>query len=107
MSRIFEANDANFDREVLEADGLVLVDFSAAWCGPCKKLEPIVDEIASDYDGRLKVVKVDVDQARTSAARFGVMSVPTVILLQKGTVRDQVVGLISRQALAQRIDKAL
>ena len=107
MSQIFEANDANFEDEVLKADGLVLVDFSATWCAPCKMLEPIVHEIADDYDGRLKVVKVDVDQARTAAARFGVMSVPTVLLLHGGTVKEQVVGVTSKQALAQKIDKAL
>jgi thioredoxin 1 len=107
MSRIFEVNDANFEDEVLKADGLVLVDFSATWCGPCKKLDPIVHELAGDYDGRLKVVHVDVDQARTAAARFGVMSVPTLVLLQNGNVKDQVIGLTSKQALAQRIDRAL
>ena len=61
MSHVLKANDTNFDTEVMQSDRPVLVDFSAAWCGPCKKLEPIVDEIAGDYDGRLKVVKVDVD----------------------------------------------
>ena len=107
MSQIYEANDQNFDSEVIQADGLVLVDFSATWCGPCKRLEPIVHDIATEYDGRLKVVRVDVDQARTAAAKFGVMSVPTVLLLQAGAVKDQVVGLISKHALAERIDKAL
>ena len=71
--------------EVMQSDRPVLVDFSAAWCGPCKKLEPIVDEIAGDYDGRLKVVKVDVDSNPSTAARFGVMSVPTLLLVS-GTV---------------------
>ena len=107
MSQIFEANDQSFDAEVLQADRLVLVDFSATWCGPCKRLEPIVHEIAENYDGRLKVVKVDVDQARTVAARYGVMSVPTVILVKEGAVKDQVIGLLSKQALAERIEKVL
>jgi len=107
MSQILEANDSNFDSIVMEADGAVLVDFSATWCGPCKRLEPIVHEIANDYNGRLKVVKVDVDQARTAAAKFGVMSVPTVLLIQKGAVKDQVVGLMSKDALSARIDKIL
>ena len=107
MSQIFEADDSNFDSMVMQADGAVLVDFSATWCGPCKRLEPIVHEIASDYDGRLKVVKVDVDQARTAAAKFGVMSVPTVLLIQSGAVKDQVIGLISKDALSARIDKVL
>ena len=107
MSQIFEANDANFDSMVMQADETVLVDFSATWCGPCKRLEPIVHEIANDYNGRLKVVKVDVDQARTAAAKFGVMSVPTVLLIHGGAVKDQVVGLVSKDALSARIDKIL
>jgi thioredoxin 1 len=107
MTQIHNANDDSFDAEVLQAEGLVLIDFSATWCGPCKRLDPIVHEIASDYDGRLKVVKVDVDQARSAAAKFGVMSVPTVILMQAGAVKEQVIGLVSKQALAERIDKHL
>jgi thioredoxin 1 len=91
----------------MKATGPVLVDFSAAWCGPCKKLEPIVHEIASDYDGRLKVVKVDVDKSTNTAAKFGVMSVPTVLIVRDGAVRDQLVGLVSKQALADRVDKVL
>jgi len=107
MSDVLLATDQNFDVEVMQAEGPVLVDFSATWCGPCKKLEPIVHEIAGDYDGRLKVVKVDVDQAPGTAAKFGVMSVPTVLLFQGGAVKDQVVGLVSKQALADRVDKVL
>ena len=107
MSQVHEVSDANFENEVIEADSPVLVDFSATWCGPCKKLEPIVQEIAGDYEGRLKVVKVDIDKARNTAARFGVMSVPTVMLFHAGAVRDQVVGLVSKRALADRVDKVL
>ena len=107
MSRVIEADDASFDQEVLRATQPVLVDFSATWCGPCKKLEPIVHEIAGDFDGRLKVVKVDVDKAPGTAAKFGVLSVPTVLLVRDGTIRDQVVGLVSKQALADRVNKVL
>ena len=107
MAQIFEADDKNFDAEVIQADSLVLVDFSATWCGPCKRLEPIVHEIADGYDGRLKVVKVDVDQARTVAAKYGVMSVPTVVLVKDGAVKDQMIGLVSKQQLAERIDKVI
>ena len=107
MSQVVEANDANFETEVMQSDRPVLVDFSAAWCGPCKKLEPIVDEIAGDYDGRLKVVKVDVDSNPSTAARFGVMSVPTLLLVSGGAVKDQMIGLVSKQALADRVDKVL
>lgn len=107
MSQVMKANDTNFDTEVMQSDRPVLVDFSAAWCGPCKKLEPIVDEIAGDYDGRLKVVKVDVDTSPTTAARFGVMSVPTLLIVSGGAVKDQMIGLMSKQALSDRVDKVL
>ena len=107
MSQVLQANDTNFDSEVMQSDRPVLVDFSAAWCGPCKKLEPIVDEIAGDYDGRVKVVKVDVDSSPATAARFGVMSVPTLLLVSDGAVKDQMIGLMSKQALADRLDKVL
>lgn len=107
MSQVTEANDGNFEAEVLQAEGPVLVDFSAAWCGPCKKLEPIVHELAGDYVGRLKVVKVDVDNAPSTAARFGIMSVPTLLLVKDGAVKDQLLGLVSKQALSDRVDKVL
>jgi len=107
MSRVTEADDDNFDSEVLQADRPVLVDFSATWCAPCKKLEPIVHEIADDYDGRLKVVKVDVDRARSVAAKYGVMSVPTVLLVKDGAVRDQMIGLQSKQTIADKVAKVL
>ena len=107
MSQVHEANDADFEQQVIQADAPVLVDFSAAWCGPCKKLEPIVDEIAGDFDGRLKVVKVDVDSSPSTAARFGVMSVPTLLLVSDGAVKDQMIGLLSKQALTDRVNKVL
>jgi len=107
MSQIVDADDSNFDAEVLQAAGPVLVDFSATWCGPCKRLEPIVHELAGDYDGRLKVVRVDVDRSPSTAAKYGVLSVPTVLLLRDGAVRDQLVGVVSKQALADRVDRVI
>jgi thioredoxin 1 len=107
MSQIHEADDATFDAVVVKAGGAVLVDFSATWCAPCKKLEPLVDELAGEYDGRLKVVKVDVDKAPGVAAKFAVMSVPTLILFRDGQVMDQVTGLVPKRAIAQRVDKVL
>jgi thioredoxin 1 len=104
---VVNVTDQTFEQEVLAQPGLVLVDFSAAWCGPCKKLEPVVHEIAGEYDGRLKVVKVDVDQAPSIAARFAVLSVPTLMLFQGGRVRDQVIGVVSKSALLERIAKVL
>ena len=107
MSAIVNATDTNFESEVLANAGTVLVDFSAVWCGPCKKLEPIVHEIAAEYGERLKVVKVDVDHAPSTAARFGVLSIPTLMIFSGGKVKDQYVGLLSKKALADRVDKAL
>jgi len=107
MSDVLLATDQTFDSEVMQSEQPVLVDFSATWCGPCKRLEPIVSEIASEYVGRLKVVKVDIDQAPTTASKFGVMSVPTVLLIQGGAVKDQVVGLVSKQHLTDKVDKVL
>jgi len=107
MSQVHEANESNFETEVIGSEQPVLVDFTATWCGPCKKLTPIVEEFAKDYSGRVKVVKVDVDKAPTVAAKFGVMSVPTLILFQGGAIKDQVVGVLSKRALSDRVDKVL
>ena len=107
MSEIFEADDSNFESEVVQETRPVLVDFSAKWCGPCKKLDPIVHEIAGEYKGRLKVVKVDVDKAPATAAKFAVMSVPTLLLFREGKVRDQVTGLMPKRAIVERVDKVL
>src|SRR5262245_46067705 len=98
MSEIYEASDADFESVVVQAAEPVLVDFSATWCGPCKKLEPVVHEIAGEYNGRLKVVKVDVDKAPGTAAKYCVMSVPTLLFFQGGQVRDQLVGVVPKRA---------
>src|SRR4029079_1142942 len=103
MSQIVQATAQSFENEVLSSASPVLVDFSAVWCGPCKKLEPVVDEIAAEYDGRLQVVKVDVDHSPNIAAKFGVLSVPTLMFFRGGQVRDQYVGVLSKKALADRV----
>lgn len=107
MTQVIETDDASFDQTVLAATEPVLVDFSATWCGPCKKLEPIVREIAADYAGRVKVVKVDVDRAPSTAARFAVLSVPTLLVFHGGAVKGQAIGLLSKRALADLVEKAL
>ncbi len=107
MSQVINVDDSNFESEVVKSEHPVLVDFSATWCGPCKKLEPVVAEIAGDYDGRLKVVKVDVDKAPNTAAKFAVLSVPTLLLFNEGQVRDQVTGLVPKRAIADRVDKVI
>ena len=107
MSQIVEADDATFEAEVVNQTLPVLVDFSATWCGPCKKLEPIVHEIAGEYEGKIKVVKVDVDRAPNTAAKFAVLSVPTLLLFQNGQVRDQLSGVVPKRAITDRVDKVL
>jgi thioredoxin 1 len=107
MSSIVSATDSTFESEVLTSASPVLVDFSAVWCGPCKKLEPIVHEIAAEYQNRLKVVKVDVDNSPSIAAKFGVLSVPTLMIFHGGKVKDQYVGVLSKKQLADRVDKVL
>ncbi|MBU0741932.1 thioredoxin [bacterium] len=107
MSDLIHVTDENFEAEILNSEIPVLVDFSATWCGPCKQLTPIVEELAVEYAGRLKVAHVDVDHARDHAAKFGVMSVPTVLYIKGGTVTDSQVGLTAKEKMIEKIDKML
>ncbi|HPF35866.1 MAG TPA: thioredoxin [Candidatus Krumholzibacteria bacterium] len=107
MSGMIHVTDENFEAEVLQSDVPVLVDFSATWCGPCKQLKPIVEELAGQFDGRIKVAHVDVDQARNSAMKFGVMSVPTVLYMKGGKVQDQQIGLTSKDKMVEKINALL
>ncbi len=102
-----EVDDQSFETIVLKADRPVLVDFSAKWCGPCKKLDPVVNEIAVDYADRIHVVKVDVDRAPDTAARYAVLSVPTLLLFREGQVRDQIPGVLTKRALSERLERVL
>ncbi|MBX6377346.1 MAG: thioredoxin [Clostridia bacterium] len=104
---IVEAGDADFDKVVSEADVPVLVDFWAAWCGPCRMLAPVVEDLAQEYGGRVKVVKVDVDNNPATAARFGVMSIPTLILFEKGEEKQRLIGFRPKAELAQVLEGAL
>ena len=97
-------NDLNFDQEVLEADTPVLVDFTAAWCGPCKRLAPIVAEIADELTGKVKVGKLDVDESPMTAQRFGVRAMPTVMVFSKGELTNQQVGLVNKAKLLALLD---
>ena len=107
MAQVHEATDANFDQEVLRSETPVLVDFWAEWCAPCRAIAPIVKELASEHEGKLKVVKVDVDQSPQSAAKFGVRSIPNVILFQKGTVVGQLNGARPKSAFQELVQKVL
>jgi thioredoxin 1 len=95
----FDTN--NFESEVLKSDVPVLVDFTATWCGPCKQLAPIVDKLADELEGKVKVGKLDIDESRAIATKYNVRSVPTVMIFQGGVKKDQHVGLTNREKLVK------
>jgi thioredoxin len=98
-----DVSDANFDMEVLQASLPTLVDFWAAWCGPCRMIAPVVKEIASDQAGALNVAKLDVDQNPATATRFGVQSIPTLILFKDGQPVERIVGYMPKERLMDRV----
>jgi thioredoxin 1 len=105
MMKPVEVTDANFQNEVLKSDLPVLVDFWATWCGPCKMIAPIVEEIAGEYSGKLKVGKVDVDSNQQIAMQFGIRSIPTLLVFKGGKVVDQLIGALPKKALIEKISK--
>jgi thioredoxin 1 len=102
-----ELTDANFQTEVLKSDLPVLVDFWAVWCGPCKMIAPVVEQVAKEYDGKLKVGKVDVDANQQTAMNFGIRSIPTLLVFKGGKVVDQIVGAVPKGALTDRLSRHL
>jgi thioredoxin 1 len=105
MKTATEGNEANFESEVLQSNQPVLVDFWAEWCGPCKMLSPVVDEIVLEQAGRVKVAKVNVDSNPGLAARFGIQSIPTLLYFVGGEVRDQTVGVQGKRAIVAKLEK--
>jgi thioredoxin 1 len=100
-------SDAEFEREVLQSEQPVLVDFWAAWCGPCRALAPIVDEVASFYNGKLKVMKMDVDANTATPMRYGIRGIPTLLLFKGGKVAEQLVGFVPKDMIDKSIVKML
>jgi thioredoxin 1 len=102
---ILEVTDGNFDQAVLKSEQLVMVDFWAAWCGPCKALAPIVDEVAAAYNGKIKVGKMDVDRNPTTPQRYGVRGIPTLLIFKGGQVKEQIVGYVARDVIEKALNK--
>lgn len=100
-------NDSNFEQEVLKSDTPVLVDFWAPWCGPCRMLAPVIEELAKEYEGKLKVAKLNTDEAPQTSAAFKISSIPTVLFFKGGQVVGQSIGLQSKAALQEKINSIL
>ena len=107
MSEPIALTDDNFSDEVLSAELPVLVDFWATWCGPCRMIAPIVEELSSEYEGKAKVCKLDVDTAQKTAAGFGIRSIPTLLIFKEGKVADQLIGAVPKQQIAEKLDASL
>lgn len=103
MSNPVKVTDGNFNREVIKADKTVVVDFWAEWCGPCKMIAPIVKSIASEYSDEVKVAKLNVDENQSTAARYGVQSIPTMIVFEDGKVKDKIIGYTPKGRLVKKL----
>lgn len=99
--------DDNFESEVLKSDIPVLIDFWAIWCGPCKIIAPIVEQIAEEYNGKLKVGKLDVDSNQESSIKYGVRSIPTLLIFKNGQVKETIIGAVAKQNILQKINSLL
>jgi len=98
-----EVSDQSFEQEVLKAEGKVLVDFWAAWCGPCRMMGPVIDEIAGEYSDKIKVCKLNVDENPDTAARYGVMSIPTLLVFENGQVVNKLVGFRPKEDIISQV----
>ena len=107
MSDPIALTDDNFSQEVLSSDTPVLVDFWAAWCGPCRMVAPIVEELAREYAGRAKICKLDVDDAQKTAGEYGIRSIPTLLIFRDGKVTDQVIGAVPKTQITEKLDATI
>jgi thioredoxin 1 len=98
-----EITDANFDAEVLKSPVPVLIDFWAVWCGPCRMIAPIVEELAGEFDGKAKICKLDVDNNQNTAMNYGIRGIPTILIFDKGNVVDRIVGVVPKQNIVEKL----
>jgi thioredoxin 1 len=99
--------DDNFDEEVIKSDKPVLIDFWATWCGPCKMIAPIVEELVDEYEGKAKIGKLDVDNNQQTAIKFGVRSIPTILIFKDGKLKDTIIGAVPKGQIVQRLNSAI
>ena len=102
-----EITDENFESEVIKSDKPVLIDFWAVWCGPCKMIAPIVEELASEYDGKVKIGKLDVDSNQQTSIKFGVRSIPTLLLFKDGKLKDTIIGAVPKKNIVDKLNTVL
>ena len=99
--------DGNFEQEVIKSDKPVLIDFWAVWCGPCKIIAPVVEELASEYEGKIKVGKLDVDENQQTSIKYGVRSIPTLLIFKDGKVKDTIIGAVPKAQIIKKLDAAI
>jgi thioredoxin 1 len=102
-----EITDDNFEMEVIKSDKPVLIDFWAVWCGPCKLIAPIVEELSTEYEGKVKIGKLDVDSNQQTSIKFGVRSIPTLLLFKDGKLKDTIIGAVPKNKIVEKLNAAL
>ena len=104
---LVEITDDNFETEVIKSDKPVLIDFWAVWCGPCKLIAPIVEELSTEYDGKVKIGKLDVDSNQQTSIKFGVRSIPTLLLFKEGKLKETIIGAVPKKNIVDKINSVI
>lgn len=104
--KYFEVTDQSFEQEVLKSEVPVIVDFGAEWCGPCKMILPIIEELAKEYEGKVKVVKIDVDENPAVSSKYGIKSLPTLLFFKNGEVKEKAIGAVSKKVIVDKLQAA-